>query len=242
ERQEAAERRREALEAAEAERDAQRDRVREAERATQEALFATRTAAADIERFEHAIARAKHAIERGQQEAAGLRERLARLSAQPAQQALQSALETRTSREQALGLARQRLDDLAQQLRSREEARLRVEHAQEPIRAEVAELQLKEQAARLAVEQFDEQLRSAGVDEAAEEGLMAVIAEDRPRPSWLQGEAPRPGNASAALGAVNRAARDELAEPRERKGFLDAQPPDLPGPIEPPEHAIRKSD
>jgi len=242
ERQESAERRREALEAAEAERDAQRDRVREAERATQEALFATRTAAADIERFEHAIARAKHAIERGQQEAAGLRERLARLSAQPAQQALQSALETRTSREQALGLARQRLDDLAQQLRSREEARLRVEHAQEPIRAEVAELQLKEQAARLAVEQFDEQLRSAGVDEAAEEGLMAVIAEDRPRASWLQGEVTRLGNAIAALGAVNLAALDELAEARERKGFLDAQSADLTEAIETLEDAIRKID
>src|SRR5690606_6924184 len=121
----------------------------------------------------------------------------------PAQQALQSALEMRTSRALALDPARQRLDDLAQQLRSREQARLRVEHAQEPIRAEVAALRLKEHEARLAVAKFDEQQRPAGVDEAAEEGPMAVIAEGRPRASWLQGEVTRLGNAIAALGAVN---------------------------------------
>ncbi|MFA7503541.1 MAG: chromosome segregation protein SMC [Burkholderiaceae bacterium] len=242
ERQEAAERRREALEAAEAARDAHRARLREAERSAQEALFATRTAAADIERFEQSIMQAQQAIERGGTESTGLRERLARLSTQPAQQALQSALGLRADREQALGLARQRLDDLGQQLRSREEARLRAEHEQEPLRAEVAALQLKEQAARIGVEQFDEQLRGAGVDEAAEAELLAGMAEERPRASWLQGEVTRLGNSIAALGAVNLAALDELAEAGERKGFLDAQSADLGEAIETLEDAIRRID
>ncbi|MCO5120656.1 MAG: chromosome segregation protein SMC [Burkholderiaceae bacterium] len=242
ERQEATERLREALEAAEAERAAHHARLREAERAAQEALFATRSAAADIERFEQSMVRAQEALERGVTEASGLRERLARLSAQPAQQALQSALAARADREQALGLARQRLDDIAQQLRSREEARLRAEHEQEPIRAEVADLQLKEQAARIGVEQFDEQLRGAGLDEVAEAALLASMAEERPRASWLQGEVTRLGNSIAALGAVNLAALEELAEAGERKGFLDAQSADLGEAIETLEDAIRRID
>jgi len=92
------------------------------------------------------------------------------------------------------------------------------------------------------VEQYDEQLRAAGVDEEAEKALMATLEEERPRASWLQGEVTRLGNAIAALGAVNLAALDELAEARERKGFLDAQSADLTEAIDTLEDAIRKID
>ncbi len=47
------------------------------------------------------------------------------------------------------------------------------------------------------------------------------------KPSYLQGEVTRLTNAIAALGAVNLAALDELAQASERKNFLDAQTADL---------------
>ncbi len=68
-------------------------------------------------------------------------------------------------------------------------------------------------------EQYEEQLRNFEVDEAALEEKL----HDDLKPSYLQGEVTRLTNAIAALGAVNLAALDELAQATERKTFLDAQ-------------------
>ena len=69
-------------------------------------------------------------------------------------------------------------------------------------------MQMKEQAARLNQEQFAEALSATGADEAALFGKL----DPEMKPSYLQGEVTRLTNALAALGAVNLAAVEELAQ------------------------------
>ncbi|HEY4541485.1 MAG TPA: chromosome segregation protein SMC, partial [Noviherbaspirillum sp.] len=107
-----------------------------------------------------------------------------------------------------------------------------------PLRDRIMELQLKEQAARLNQEQYAQQLSEAQADEAA---LAEKLNADT-KPSWLQGEVTRLTNAIAALGAVNLAALDELAQASERKNFLDAQHADLTEAMTTLEDAISKID
>jgi chromosome segregation protein len=151
---------------------------------------------------------------------------------------LQSLLERRSEQEVALANARHELDQLTQRMRGQEEAKMAAERAQQPMRDRIVELQLKEQAARLNQEQFAQHLTEAEVDEAA---LAEKLTEDM-RPSYLQGEVTRLTNQINALGPVNMAALDELAQASERKNFLDAQNADLTEAITTLEDAIQKID
>src|SRR5690606_34444861 len=172
----------------------------------------------------------------------GLQGELFELDAAAAEAGLQDALEQRAACEEALAQARRELDDIAATLRGADENRMRLEQSLEPLRARITELQLQEQAARLAVEQFAEQLDAAQVDRAE---LRRVLDSESPewrRVGWLQSEVQRISRAIDALGPVNLAALDELNAARERKGFLDAQHADLITAIETLEDAIRKID
>ncbi|MCD6680708.1 MAG: chromosome segregation protein SMC [Burkholderiaceae bacterium] len=218
-----------------------REALRRDERDAQEASFAVRAAEASIERLDALIEQAIALGEQAAAERASLRTKLDELTDASARHALQEALAARTVAEQALGQARAQLDDLGHSLRAREEARLVAERAQEPLRQRLGKLQLDEQAARLNREQFAQSLAEAGLDAAALDALRATLV-DAPRPSWLQGEVTRLTNAIAALGAVNLAALEELAQAEERKGFLDSQSSDLEEAIATLEDAIRKID
>ncbi len=237
-RQDEVERLRAAWEQAEAMLAQARDAAREVEREEREASFAAREIEVRREGLRESIAEAQRSLAEAIAEGETLAARLAELTDEGPRAGLQRALETRVGAEQTLSEARQRLDALTQQLRDLEEQRLGHERAQEPLRAQQTELQLKEQAARLGVEQYAEQLAQAEVDVDA----LRAGFEPAPRPSWLQGEVTRLTNAIAALGAVNLAALDELTTSRERKSFLDAQAADLNEAIATLEDAIRRID
>ncbi len=239
--QEQAEELQRALEDAERALDERREALRRDERDAQEASFAVRAAQASIERLDALIEQAIVVGEQAAAERASVRARLDELTDASARHALQEALAARSAAEQALAEARARLDDLGHALRGREEARLAAERAQEPLRQRLGKLQLDEQAARMNREQFAQLLAEAGLDDPAIEALRDTLA-DAPKPSWLQGEVTRLTNAIAALGAVNLAALEELAQAEERKGFLDAQSNDLEEAIATLEDAIRKID
>ncbi|MCD6733374.1 MAG: chromosome segregation protein SMC [Burkholderiaceae bacterium] len=230
-----------ALEQVERELAGRREALRQQEREAQEAAFTVRAIEADIERLDALLAQGQAMAEQAAAERAAVLGKLEQLSDAAARQALQDALAARTGAEQALGAARQRLDELTQALRSREEQRLAAERAQEPLRQQLTELQLKEQAARMNAEQYAQQLAEAQVGEEGIAALRAAFA-DPPRPTWLQGEVTRLSNAIAALGPVNLAALEELAQSGERKGFLDAQSADLNEAIATLEDAIRRID
>jgi chromosome segregation protein len=163
---------------------------------------------------------------------------LERLSEDGAQAGLQAALAEQQSAQAVLGARRSEADDIAQQLRQREEARLRLERDLDPLRQRITELQLKEQEFRLQAEQFAQQLTEAQADLDA---VRASLPSDAQIPA-LARELERLQREIAALGAVNLAALDELGQARQRKQFLDAQHDDLQAAITTLEDAIRKID
>ncbi|MES2742133.1 MAG: chromosome segregation protein SMC [Pseudomonadota bacterium] len=215
-----------------------RERLRELERAAQEAQFAEKSQRSKIEELRRNIgtattqsAQVTASLVAGQLE-------LGNLESGAANDGLQDLLERRTSQERALADARHELDQITQQLRAAEDGRTQAERSLQPQRDKIMDMQLKEQAARLNQEQFALQLTQVAADEAA----LAEKLHPELRPSYLQGEVTRLGNAIAALGAVNLAALDELAQASERKNFLDAQNADLTEAIDTLQDAIQKID
>jgi len=152
---------------------------------------------------------------------------------------LQSALAVKLEREQDLGAKRSHYDDLTAKLRASDERRLQVERELEPLRQRITDFQLKEQAARLGLEQYSQLLVDAQADL---EQVARSIQEGNVRLNGLQGEIDRLHKEVSALGAVNLAALEELDHARQRKHFLDAQSADLTEAMNTLEDAIRKID
>jgi chromosome segregation protein len=162
-----------------------------------------------------------------------------RLSAAAAQGGLQAALSLKLEREAALATRRSDYDGLSTQLRASDERRMQFERSLDPLRQRIGELQLKEQAARLGLEQYQQFLLDANAD------LDALALSLQSEPVALGALSPqieRLNREIAALGAVNLAALEELGSARERKQFLDAQTADLNEAIDTLESAIKKID
>ena len=221
---------------------AARDRLRDQERGAQEAEFNERGIRARIAELQRNLQVATEQNTRAQQELVSLESELSTLDAAAAEAGLQEALELRAEREEALGRVRIEMDTLAAQLREADEERLTLERSLEPRRERFMQLELLEQAARLAAEQFAEQLNERQVDRAAVEASLVDQPQEWSRPAWLQTEVQRITKKIESLGSVNLAALDELNESRERKGFLDAQFLDLQTAINTLEDAIHKID
>jgi len=218
-----------------------RERLRELERAAQEAGFAEKTGRARIDELRRTIATASQQAATVGETIAAAKLELESLESGAAAEGLQSLLARRTEQEQALADARHELDQLTQQLRQLEEGRMSAERSLQPQRERITEMQLKEQAARLNQEQFAEALRATGAD-ASQLAALEQKLDPEVKPSILQGEVTRLTNAINALGAVNLAAVEELAQATERKRFLDAQNNDLLEAITTLEGAIHRID
>ena len=219
-----------------------RNRLRDQERGAQEAEFAERGIRARIAELQRNLQLATEQATRAQQELLSLESELSTLDAAAAEAGLQEALEFRAEREETLGRARIEMDTLAAQLREADEERMTIERSLEPHRERIMQLQLQEQAARLATEQFAEQLNERQVDRAAVQASLTEQPEEWQRPAWLQSEVQRITKKIESLGSVNLAALDELTASRERKNYLDAQYLDLQTAIDTLEDAIRKID
>ncbi|MCE1251223.1 MAG: chromosome segregation protein SMC [Comamonadaceae bacterium] len=216
-----------------------REQQRSLERRAQEAQFSQRSLQArraELARTMDTAQEQAHALADEEQRARGEQERL---SAAAAQGGLQDALALKMAREQALAECRSQYDGLTAQLRASDERRLQAEKTLEPLRQRITEFQLKEQAARLGLEQYSQLLTEAQADLAQ---LAQSIAEGGVRQHGLQSEIERLYREIAALGAVNLAALEELGLARERKTFLDAQTEDLTLAMNTLEAAIAKID
>ncbi|WP_376991982.1 chromosome segregation protein SMC, partial [Bordetella pertussis] len=222
--------------------DAARTRLRELERAAQEAEFAERGVQVRITDLQRNRQLAADQSQRAATELQQLETDLVDLDASASQAGLQDALELRAEREEALTRARLELDNLSALMRGADEERMQQERGLEPLRARITELQLQEQAARLAEEQFTEQLNAREVDRETLARELAEMPDEWRKASWLQSEVGRISRQVDALGPVNLAALDELNTSRERKTFLDAQQQDLLTAMETLEDAIRKID
>ncbi len=218
---------------------ASREQQRGLERQAQEAAFARRSLQARLAELARAMETATQQTASIEQEEARARDELSRLTDAAAQAGLQDALTLKVAREAELGQRRSSYDDLTARLRASDERRLKLERELEPMRQRITDLQLKEQAARLGLEQYDQLLADAQADLAA---LAESVAEGKLRLAGLPGEIDRLHREINALGPVNLAALDELATARERKQFLDAQTADLTEAMTTLEDAIRKID
>jgi len=216
-----------------------REQQRALERQAQEATFSQRSVEARRAELSRTIDTARQQATALADEELRAREEMGRLSAAAAQGGLQQALDLKMEREKALGAQRSEYDDLTAKLRASDERRMQLERALDPLRGRITEFQLKEQAARLGLEQYTTLLADAQADLAA---VAQSIAEGNVRIGGLQGEIDRLHREIAALGAVNLAALDELNLARERKTFLDAQMADLSEAMTTLEDAIRKID
>ncbi|MEO7940156.1 MAG: chromosome segregation protein SMC [Burkholderiaceae bacterium] len=216
-----------------------REQQRTVERQAQEATFALRSLQARQSELERAIATATQQAAAIAQEQDNATQELARLSDAAAQGGLHNALALKLEREQALGVHRSEYDDLTAKLRASDEQRLGLERTLDPMRQRITDLQLKEQAARLGSEQYQQLLDDAHADVDA---VRQSIAQGPVRLAGLQPAIDRLHAEVAALGAVNLAALDELNAARERKQFLDAQSADLHEAMSTLEDAIKKID
>jgi chromosome segregation protein len=216
-----------------------REQQRTLERQAQEAEFARRSLQARTAELSRAIETAAQQTQSIHAEEQRALEELARLTDAAAQAGLQNALALKMEREQSLGAKRSEYDDLTAKLRASDERRMQLERELEPLRQRITEFQLKEQAARLGFEQFEQQLQDAKADLAA---IEQSIQQGNVRLFGMQGDIDRLHREIAALGAVNLAALDELGAARERKTFLDAQNVDLTQAMNTLEDAIRKID
>ncbi len=215
-----------------------RQKLRDLERGAQEAQFAERSQRSKIEELRRNIATASSQAEQVSASLGAGRLELEALESGTAHEGLQELLERRSTQERALADARHELDQITQQLRQLEEMRMGNERSLQPQRDRITEMQLKEQAARLNQEQFAEALATTG---AVESELAEKLTPDM-KPQYLQGEVTRLTNAISALGAVNLAAVDELAQATERKRYLDSQNNDLQEAINTLEDAIHRID
>lgn len=222
-----------------------RMQLRELERQQQEASFTMRTIESRIQELQRNEQFAQAQLSRANHERQTLEQELVTLDAAAAQAGLQEALEKRAEKEDALNLLRMEMNRLEADLRQADENRLSLERSMQPQRDHIMALQLQEQAARLAAEQFAEQLDAQSVDRNAIQALVAQHSAEQPQWSksgWLQSEVVRIQRAIESLGAVNLAALEELQTSRERQGFLQAQYADLQEAIATLEDAIAKID
>ena len=215
-----------------------RERLRAAERAAQEAGFAERSCRdrlAELERRRESLT-----AQATQQKSllAQFTSEQAAIDWTPVEEALQRQLALRGEAEQALAAARDHLESLTAEVRAGDEARLMAEQKLEPARVRIQDMQLKEQAATLAEQQFTEQLAEAQAEVATLPEALKAWGSARTLPAEIE----RLGVAIAELGAVNLAALDELAQTTERKDYLDRQAADLAEAMTTLESAIRQID
>jgi chromosome segregation protein len=218
---------------------AAREQQRSLERSTQEAAFALRSLQARQGELQRSLETAASQEKSLADEELRAGEELSRLSAAAAEAGLQNVLAVKLEREQTLGAQRSQYDELTAQLRASDERRLKLERELDPLRQRITEFQLKEQAARLGVEQYSQLLEEAQADLAV---VAQSITEGNVKLVGLQGEIDRFHREIQSLGAVNLAALDELTASRERKTFLDAQTADLTEAMNTLEDAIKKID
>ncbi|MCU0868575.1 MAG: chromosome segregation protein SMC [Burkholderiales bacterium] len=215
-----------------------REHVQRADREAQNAAFQARSLDARVGDLEANLADLAARQSGAARALADIDAELAGFDDAPLRERLAQALERKADREHALGTRRDALADAERDLREAEQARMALEQQLGPLRERLHELDLKAQEARLAEENFAQQLFEAQAEEAA----LAEAARDAPRPQALQAEINRLQAEIVGLGPVNLAALQELDTAQQRKGFLDAQSTDLAEAIDTLVEAIRRID
>ncbi|MGV8712187.1 MAG: chromosome segregation protein SMC, partial [Nitrosomonas sp.] len=159
------------------------------------------------------------------------------LQPEPLEQLLASTRTKRASIEEVLRTIRQEAEHTASSLREIESLRIISEQRSYTLREGINQAQLKEQAATITVNQFDELISTHAVDT---ESLAALIG--KKNITSLQSEINRINAQITGLGQVNLAALEELDHARSRQSELVAQVEDLTAAIATLENVIQRID
>ena len=212
--------------------------IRQAERKVQQSGFEHESLLNRMAELKRQIEAAESQVQRIAGELGQGQLELQELDDSGAHDDLQELLDTRLAQEASLAEARAQLDELAQTLRNLLEQRLQLERSLQPQRDKIVALQLKEQAARLNIEQYDQKLSEAGAD-------IVELARTLPPQAKIQAMQAEIGRLSVEiekLGAVNLGAAMELEEGEKRRRYLQEQYQDLNDAIVTLEDAIRRID
>ena len=215
-----------------------REQAELATREHQEGVFLEKTIAGRIDGLEDSVRNLHKERLRLDDDAERLSGEITQADGISVEAQLQTQLTDKAEREQALAGKRNAMETLEAQLSAAEKSRLATEQSLQPLRDRIGELRLKEQEARLAKDNFAQQLAEAGADMQA----LAAELENGVRASQLQGQITRITGEIEALGAINLAALEELGTVRERKSYLDSQAQDLTEALATLENAIRRID
>ncbi len=151
---------------------------------------------------------------------------------------LESLLEQRIQVEKDLGLARQAVEAVDQQMREQDRRRTQAEQQAQLLRGQLDEQRLIARDLQTRRQGLQEQLLESGYDLKA---VLALLPEGATEADWDQ----QLGQLDARiqrLGAINLAAIDEYQQQSERKRYLDAQNADLEEALSTLEQVIRKID
>lgn len=160
-----------------------------------------------------------------------------KLSEKDLQEQLATLNEKRKIVEQTLSEARQEIENIMNQLREKENTHLACEHKTHKLKDEINQVRLKEQAATINIEQFNELIRDGEQDI---EELTSLVG--KKSFSALQTQINLLNSDIAALGAVNLSSLEELANAEHRESNLSLQIGDLNEAIATLENVIQKID
>ncbi|MGB1254380.1 MAG: chromosome segregation protein SMC, partial [Thiolinea sp.] len=157
------------------------------------------------------------------------------------QEQLTLALETRASIELRLSEARQRVQTLDNETRSKDSERVLAERTAETMRDQQEELKLEWQAIQVRLQTLQEQFTQTEFDSGTLLNELEQSTNKDTTETFQQQLAGIQRNIQR-LGAINLAAIEEFQEQSERKTWLDAQNEDLETALETLESAMRKID
>jgi chromosome segregation protein len=151
---------------------------------------------------------------------------------------LEEQLAERVGVEEELAAARQRVDEVENELRELDQTRLLIEQSVDAARVKLSEAEMAVQELRVRREGFADQLSQTDFD-------LDVLLEEMDEAADVESWEEKLGKIRVRidrLGPINLAAIDEFKEQSERKEYLDSQLADLNDALATLEGAIRKID
>lgn len=215
----------------------QRQKIQQATKEMQEIAFHVKTSLSKIDEIELSVKSIDEDLQKLAENHVNLLKEKEGLNESPLNKQLESAQIQRKLIEQSTSQARQEVDDTAIYLREIENTRMASEQKSHVLRDAINQTRLKEQAANIAISQFDELIRNANVDTK-----QLLLLSKKKDIATLQSEIHQANAEIATLGTVNLAALDELEITRARETSLVNQLQDINTAIATLENAIQQID
>lgn len=215
----------------------QRQEIQQSTKQMQEAAFHVKTCDYKINEIKHTAESIHVDLQKLTENHINLRKEKDSLDETPLNNLLETAKIKRKSIEQAISQTRQEVEDTARHLREIENTRMASEQKSYALRDTINQTRLKEQAAQITMNQFDELINDAKIDT---ESLLPLSG--KMSIATLQAEINRLNVDITALGSVNLAALEALETTRTRQSSLLNQLQDLNEAITTLENVIQQID